>query len=232
MVIYQTTPYTYRIKWSSTGMSYYGVRYAKNCHPSDLWVTYFTSSKYVQQYRATHGEPDIIEIRKISSDINFIRLWEHRVLTRLNVIHRTDYLNAGTGMGIPPQVGDKNAMKNPLVRAKHLEVVSSEAHRAKLKETLNSPIHKERNSRNQKIAQNRPEVKLAKSARTTAAFQNPSFKAKHLASCNTLEFKLSKSNKTKGTVWLNNGVNQKYVKPDLIESYLQNGWVFGMIKRK
>jgi hypothetical protein len=46
-------------------MNYVGVRYAKDCHPSDLFVTYFTSSDYVAEYIKEHGMPDIIEVRKI-----------------------------------------------------------------------------------------------------------------------------------------------------------------------
>jgi hypothetical protein len=57
-------PYTYVIGWSSLQKYYYGVRYAKNCNPLDLWVSYFTSSKRVAHYREKFGEPDIIQIRK------------------------------------------------------------------------------------------------------------------------------------------------------------------------
>ena len=60
--------YTYRIKWSKNNISYYGVRYAKNCHPNDLWVTYFTSSKFVKIQREKCGEPDTIQIRKTFGD--------------------------------------------------------------------------------------------------------------------------------------------------------------------
>lgn len=95
MSIYNT-PYTYRIKWSSTGVSYYGVRYAKNCNPKEFWITYFTSSQYVADYVKRHGEPDIKEIRKTfnnSTKIIDAQEWEHRVLKRLKVIKRTDWLN-------------------------------------------------------------------------------------------------------------------------------------------
>ena len=37
------TPYTYLIGWSNLNKFYYGVRYGKGCHPSDLWVKYFGS---------------------------------------------------------------------------------------------------------------------------------------------------------------------------------------------
>ena len=66
-------PYTYLIGWSKLNKYYYGVRYAKNCHPSDLWTKYFTSSKYVKQFREENGEPDIIEIRKTFSNIKEIK---------------------------------------------------------------------------------------------------------------------------------------------------------------
>ena len=36
--------------WSNFNKWYYGVRYSKNCNPSEFWVTYFTSSKYVNDF--------------------------------------------------------------------------------------------------------------------------------------------------------------------------------------
>lgn len=101
MTIYQNTPYTYRIGWTSTGMNYYGVRYAKDCYPSDLFVTYFTSSDYVAAYIKEHGHPDIIEVRRAFTDedrVNRARLHEHRVLKRMKVRSRDDYLNKSDGI--------------------------------------------------------------------------------------------------------------------------------------
>jgi hypothetical protein len=77
-------------------MNYYGVRYSKNCHPNDLFVTYFTSSKHVSKYILEHGAPDIVEIRQTFSGEDRVALaqsWEYRVLSRLNASNRTDYLN-------------------------------------------------------------------------------------------------------------------------------------------
>ena len=66
MIIY--TPYTYLIGWSHLNTYYYGVRFANNnkdiANPDELWVTYFTSSKYVSEFRELNGEPDIVEVRK------------------------------------------------------------------------------------------------------------------------------------------------------------------------
>ena len=59
-------PYTYRIKFTKTNEYYYGVRHSKNCDPSDLWVTYFTSSKTVKDLIKMHGKENFVtEIRKI-----------------------------------------------------------------------------------------------------------------------------------------------------------------------
>lgn len=97
-------PYTYLIKWTSTGAWYYGVRYAKHCHPGDLWTTYFTSSKYVKNYVQQHGQPDIIAIRRVFSSANNARQWEHQVLRRLHVTQRDDSLNQTDNKSINPKL--------------------------------------------------------------------------------------------------------------------------------
>lgn len=88
-------PYTYYLEWAS-GMKYYGVRYAKNCKPEDLWVKYKTSSKYVKDYVKQFGEPIKTEVRKTFYGTNRIEMsisWEKRVLDKLDAAHRDDYLN-------------------------------------------------------------------------------------------------------------------------------------------
>jgi hypothetical protein len=132
MDIYSNTPYTYRIQWTKTGMNYYGVRYAKDCDPSDLFVTYFTSSEYVTNYIKEHGMPDIIEVRQTfttHSRINEARDWESRVLTKLNVTKNKNYLNKSTGKAIPPMYGEDNPMNDPISKEKFLSVVRSVEHR-------------------------------------------------------------------------------------------------------
>lgn len=83
--------YTYLIGWSQHKKFYYGVRYAYGCDPNDLWVTYFTSSKYVQGFRKIYGEPDIIQVRKIFNSSEDAILWESTVLKRMNVVSREDF---------------------------------------------------------------------------------------------------------------------------------------------
>jgi len=86
-------PYTYLIGWSSHNVYYYGVRFSQNCHPNDLWKTYFTSSKYVQEFRLKHGEPDVISIRREFLTAKLAQLWEAKVLKRLNVRNSEKWLN-------------------------------------------------------------------------------------------------------------------------------------------
>ena len=108
MNIYQ--PYTYLIGWSNLNKWYYGVRfadYSKNdlANPSELWTTYFTSSKHVQSFRLEHGEPDVVQIRKIFHDKQSAREWEHKVLRRMHVTEREDFLNKSDAISIPSQLG-------------------------------------------------------------------------------------------------------------------------------
>ncbi len=104
--------YTYLIGWSDHNKYYYGVRYSKNCDPSDLWVTYFTSSKYVHEFRKQYGEPNIIEIRKTFDNTNKARLWEHKVLKKMNVIKEDKWLNKTDNVSIDPLCAIKGTLSH------------------------------------------------------------------------------------------------------------------------
>lgn len=60
--IENTRPFLYVIGWTAHDTWYLGVRYAKGCQPDSLWTTYFTSSKYVAEFRSLNGDPDHIEV--------------------------------------------------------------------------------------------------------------------------------------------------------------------------
>lgn len=87
--------YTYLIGWSKLNKWYYGVRYAKGCDSSELWISYFTSSKFVKTFRRENGEPDVIEIRKIFEDVKYAQRYEKRVLQFLKVTSSIKWLNEG-----------------------------------------------------------------------------------------------------------------------------------------
>lgn len=92
-------PYTYLIGWSKLGKWYYGVRFARGCNPSDLWTKYFTSSKHVKNFRKEHGEPDIIEVRKTFDTPERAIEWEDRVIVKMKLYIREDFLNANRSKG-------------------------------------------------------------------------------------------------------------------------------------
>lgn len=75
--------YTYLLGWKIQNKWYYGCRYASAATPDDLFVSYFTSSKYVREFIKIHGNPDIIQIRKIFESKEGSLIWENRVLKRL-----------------------------------------------------------------------------------------------------------------------------------------------------
>ena len=87
-------PYTYLLKCIPTNQYYYGVRYSKNCHPSDIWKTYYTSSLYIKQLVKQYGKDSFLyEVRKVFKSSTAARRWEQKVLTRLNAASRLDFIN-------------------------------------------------------------------------------------------------------------------------------------------
>jgi hypothetical protein len=109
-------PYTYLIGWSKLNLWYYGVEYgwrSKTANPCNLWKSYFTSSKKVKLIRETHGEPDIIQIRKTFKDAFSAKTWEEKVLRRMHVSNNEKWLNvfADTFKGIT-DVDYEKAVKN------------------------------------------------------------------------------------------------------------------------
>jgi hypothetical protein len=101
-----TTPYTYLIGWPELDTWYYGVRWRPGCDPSDLWVKYFTSSKYVKIFREQHGEPSVISIRKTFVEPKKAREWEHRFLARIKADVNPKFLNKTTN-NVPTMSGRK-----------------------------------------------------------------------------------------------------------------------------
>lgn len=132
-------PYTYLIGWSKHDIWYYGVRYAKNCHPDDLWVEYKTSSKYVTAFTEKHGEPDVVQVRKTFTDSATARLWEEKVLSRMKVIRDDKWLNKTNNRAFVPMYGTDNPMKRPDVMEKHRSVTESEEWRTKMRIANNLP---------------------------------------------------------------------------------------------
>ena len=109
-------PYTYLLKCLVDNTFYYGVRYEKGCHPNDFFVNYETSSKEVKEKIKKYGKNNFsFEIRKTFNDANKARIWENKVLKRMKVIHRKDFMNKTNNISIAPMYGTNNPMTRPEV---------------------------------------------------------------------------------------------------------------------
>jgi hypothetical protein len=103
-----TVPYTYLLKHLPTGKFYYGCRFADGCNPAEFWVSYKTSSKYVKELVEQYGEESFeFEIRKTFDDKQSARNWETKVLKKLNVVSRKDFLNMTDNISISPEAASK-----------------------------------------------------------------------------------------------------------------------------
>lgn len=103
-----TVPYTYLLKHIPTGKFYYGCRFAEGCNPADFWKDYKTSSKYVKQLIEQYGADSFVfEIRKTFDDKQSARNWETKVLKKLNVVSREDFLNMTDNISISPEAASK-----------------------------------------------------------------------------------------------------------------------------
>ena len=118
--------YTYYLHWTEKNIGYYGVRYARDCDPSDLWETYFTSSKHVERYVIRHGNPDVISIRKtFGEDTDSAREWEKKVITRCRMVERKEFLNHTNNMG--PPINNNWGTMEPILLAERKKAASERA---------------------------------------------------------------------------------------------------------
>jgi hypothetical protein len=96
--------------WKETGKRYYGVRFAKDCDPTDLWNPYKTSSKFVREEVDNCGDPDIIQIHKTFETQEEAREYETTILSWLNVTEENIWLNATDNIAIKSMPGEMNPM--------------------------------------------------------------------------------------------------------------------------
>ena len=127
-------PYTYLIGWTTQHKFYYGVRYAKNCSPTELWNKYFTSSKEVAAMKTIYGDPDIIQIRKVFLTKEHARLWENKVLRRLKVVSREDFLNKNDAPAPPINNRVMSDITKTKISTVHKGKPKSEEHKQKIRE--------------------------------------------------------------------------------------------------
>jgi len=129
-------PYTYVIVNNVTHQKYYGARWSKDCHPNDLWVTYFTSSKHVKRLIKMYGADSFTaQVRRVFTDVATCKDWEQRVLRRLKVTTNEMWLNKNiNGKFLPygrqsPEHVAKRIAKLCEYNKRHSRVLSEETKR-------------------------------------------------------------------------------------------------------
>ena len=198
------TPYTYVIKNLTTGKRYYGCRYAKNCHPSEFWKTYFTSSKIVKKLIKEAGKENwYVEIRHIFSDINLCKAWEEKALHRLGVPKNPMWYNQSIGgkkfllQGDALELHKKNAPARTLKRLSNPEAMKAfydaqkirwekpgakEAHSRKIKECWEDNEWAEKVCQDRKDRASTPEERERRSKTSLEFWGRPEYREKHAAS--------------------------------------------------
>lgn len=148
--------YTYLIGWSAHNKFYYGVRYARGCNPSDLWESYYTSSKNVHQFRKQYGDPDICSVRKTFVSTDKARTWETKVLKRLNVVANNKWLNQTDNKAISYESGlEGSRIAAAITKGKH----QSKEHNEKKSRSLMG--HKVSEETRRKISETRKLRKIS-----------------------------------------------------------------------
>jgi predicted GIY-YIG superfamily endonuclease len=134
-----TTPYFYVLKEIPTGMLYAGVKFAKNCSPSDLLVTYLTSSKIVKALLAADPSCFAIErIRTFSSKEDAIN-YEKKFLKKVKADKSSRWYNQSISGAVSPDLlrhvyNQKYNVDNP----KQLQSVKDKAAKTCMKK-FNAP---------------------------------------------------------------------------------------------
>ena len=97
-------PFTYLIGWTKLNKWYYGARWCKKAHPSQLWSSYFTTSKHVKKFREENGEPDFIQVTQTFSTAEETVKAESYVLKFIDAKGHSNFLNRSNGYGTLPSI--------------------------------------------------------------------------------------------------------------------------------
>lgn len=205
-------PFTYLIKHIPTGKLYYGLRYAKNCQPSDLWNTYFTSSTDIADLiRQSGKESFLFEVRKTFSDVKKAIAWEKKVLRRMKVIKRPDFINRN----IPGSSMFAHSEKAKEKMRKPKPVGFGEKLKGNKYATVTKGVAKTKEH-----AEN-----ISKGKKGKAPFSGKNHPRYGIKKSNEELMKISASMKKKK--WMNNGINCAFVEPKDIDIYASRGYIMG-----
>lgn len=205
-------PFTYLIKHKSSGKVYYGVRYAKKCHPDDLWTTYFTSSNDIRLLIESDGKDAFeFQIRKIFRNADKAIKWEKKVLRRMKVIQREDFINRNIpGCSMFTHSEETKAKMRKPKPAGFGEHLKGNTHWKKMVGVQKTKEHAEN---------------ISKGKKGKAPFTGTDHPRYGTKKSEEELMKISLSMKKKK--WMNNGVNCAFVEPNDIENYMSRGYTMG-----
>ena len=110
-----TQPYVYRLTDKMTGKRYIGARFAKGCEPSDLGVSYFTSSVSVKTLFKT--EPARFEKQiVVTGDANYVRKVEKNLLDFYDCVNSDEFYNRTNNKSIHSEDALRGSKKAHSVR--------------------------------------------------------------------------------------------------------------------
>lgn len=191
-------PYTYCVFNKVTKQRYYGVRFAKNSNPQELWKTYFTSSKYVHKLIKQYGIDSFdYRVRKTFINKQSAILWENKVLRRLNVLDKPNWLNRSTNKAII------------LSDDKQLEVYKKISKSLRGKKKTESHINSLKFSLANRTQEQKDITRMLKIKSATGRIQTQ----------NTVKLRVEK---IKRMTWINNGITSKRV--DVSTTNIPDGW--------
>jgi hypothetical protein len=129
-----TTPFSYVITQISSGIRYYGIKFARGCQPSDLGSTYFSSSRIVNKLIKEEGLQNFkFEIRKIFVSREQAIEWEKKFLTKIDAARSPMWFNRHNGtLSFYREIGYKCKESTKM----NMRKPKSEEHRKKLKAHL------------------------------------------------------------------------------------------------
>lgn len=213
-----STFYTYFIGWSSFQRYYYGVRYSNNSHPSDLFVTYFTSSKHVKAFIDKNGLPDVIQVRKTFTTKEAARNWENRVLRRMDVLHDPRSLNMTNNYAFRSENRTPEHCAN-LSKALtgRAPVFKGRTHTPEKRAQISANRKGQKTSRIYTPLSDETKKKLSASKKGRPSTQIYTEERKSASSKQCYDNGFNKI--VSGTMWINNGLKNKRIKPEQLESY-------------
>ena len=249
--------YIYKVTNLTNNKYYIGKRQYDGLIENDI---YLGSGKLIKMAIKKYGRKSFSkDILHICSTLEELNLREKEIITEeiINDIMSYNLALGGGGGNLGTLVNLKIKMicESPEYRARMSEIINRPEVKGKMidaikktmadeewkanfskkqKEVQNLPHNRKRNSEKQKIAQNKPENILKRRLAMNELYLNDEFKNKHLNACNTEHFRKCQRNKVLGKKWVHNKIliKQKYVTPEMINTFLKDGWELGMLPQE